>query len=186
MDEGKGTRRVRGGDRGWVKLELKYQSAKGRADENGQWREENRCGRDERKRNENVQKRKRKATGPSVVTENSYACVCQRFAHSCAGALLRGCLISSSANQTPYTQNSIRSLHKRASQFGAPRMHNAPAVCSTRGRDLLYRVDGALREGEKKREWKGKIIPNSCHLIAYQSCPLLRKLKLWQPFNEYS
>jgi len=32
-----------------------------------------------------------------------------------AGAPLRGCLISSSANQTPYTQNSIRSLHKRTS-----------------------------------------------------------------------
>lgn len=30
-------------------------------------------------------------------------------------ALLRGCLISSLANQTPYTQNSIRSLHKLTS-----------------------------------------------------------------------
>lgn len=30
-------------------------------------------------------------------------------------ALLRGCLISSLANQTPYTQNSIRSFHKLTS-----------------------------------------------------------------------
>jgi len=107
-------------------------------------------------------------------TKHLYICVCQRFARPYAGTLLRGCLISSSANQTPYTQNSIRSLHKRASQFGAPCMHNAPVVCFTRGRDLLYRTNGKhrrkKREGGREREREReelvmKIIVNSCHCI---------------------
>lgn len=170
MDEGRRTK-VRGGDRRWVKLEFKYQSASEREDAPTRRSSgERRIDAGERKRDENGKIREREREKDDGTrcrnTESLYMYVCQRFAHSCAGALLRGCLISSSANQTPYTQNSIRSLHKRASQFGAPRMHNAPAVCSTRGQDLLYGTNGALKEGEREREKRLlEIIANSYHRV---------------------
>ena len=59
-------------------------------------------------------------------------------------ALLRGCLISSSANQTPYTQNSIRSLHKLTSPLLVYIMYRRPR------RGYCERCPGTMDEGRRR------------------------------------